>query len=40
MFLADTVQDKRGAVKMQRLDAGKHLQGPDQDLRPDAPSAQ
>ncbi len=40
MVLVDAVQDKRGAVKVQQLDAGQHLQGPDQDFRPHASSAQ
>ncbi len=40
MCPVDAVQDKRGAVEMQQLDAGQHLQGPDQDLRPHASSAQ
>ncbi len=40
MFLRDAVQNERGAVKMQQLDAGQHLQGPDQDFRPHASSAQ
>ena len=39
-LLHGAVQDERGAVQVQQLDAGESVQGPDQDFRPHASLAQ